>query len=126
MGNNSSSFVQKLCCVLCAQKVYSEHNLPYNSSSNHCMSSSNFPFGHFKVDYIYYVMAGRWIRDLSNPRSKVEEVIALGLSRLRPETEGRINPVSTDQALTLASFPGSPRARTKNRRKGESLGEFIT
>ena len=26
----------------------------------------------------------------------------------------------------LASFPGSPRARTKNQRKGESLGEFIT
>ena len=49
---------------------------------------------------IYYVMAGRWIRDLSNPRSKVEEVIARGLSRLRPETEGWINPVSTDQAMT--------------------------
>ena len=26
--------------------------------------------------FIYYVMAGRLIRDLSNPRSKVEEVIA--------------------------------------------------
>ena len=51
---------------------------------------------------IYYVMAGRWIRDLSNPRSKVEEVIARGRSprAITPETESWINPVSTDQAMT--------------------------
>ena len=41
-------------------------------------------------------------------------------------TDGNKLVIFSSIALYLASFPGSPRARTKDRRKGESLGEFIT
>ena len=46
---------------------------------------------------IYYVMAGRWIWATRGQRSRSDSPRAI---TPRPENEGWINPISTDQTMT--------------------------
>ena len=60
----------------------------------------------------------------STPNIKTLHPVTESMSNLDVNTKCMCN--CACPSVKVASFQGSPRARTKNRRKGESLGEFIT